>query len=103
VSSCEGPSKIESIVRKLEARTREALLELIGTVLSAVKLEDAAGWFDHAGYDQIEKTIPCRGPLKPGAAMIPQNRRNHARMRCLDILFETGKLLQPYCNRAGKS
>jgi hypothetical protein len=29
---------------------REALVEAIGRALSAVTIEDAAGWFVHAGY-----------------------------------------------------
>jgi transposase len=38
----EAFSKIKNIVRKAGARTREAL--------SAVTLEDVAGWFSHFGY-----------------------------------------------------
>ena len=45
-------SKIKGIVvRKAGARTREALVEAIGRALAAVTPEDAAGWFDHAGYE----------------------------------------------------
>jgi hypothetical protein len=29
---------------------REALVEAIGRALTAVTIEDAAGWFAHAGY-----------------------------------------------------
>ena len=43
-------SKIKHLVRKAVARTREELLEAIGRALAAVTLEDAAGWFAHAGY-----------------------------------------------------
>ena len=46
----EAFSKIKQLVRKAGARVREALLETIGRVLAAVTLEDAAGWFAHAGY-----------------------------------------------------
>ena len=38
------------MVRKVGARTREALVEAIELALAAVTLEDAAGWFVHAGY-----------------------------------------------------
>jgi transposase len=46
----EAFSKIKHLVRKAGARVREALVETIGRVLAAVTLEDAAGWFAHAGY-----------------------------------------------------
>ena len=46
----EAFSKIKSIVRKVGARTREALVEAIELALAAVTPEDAAGWFTHAGY-----------------------------------------------------
>ena len=46
----EAFSKIKQLVRKAEARTREALVEAIGRALAAVTPEDAAGWFAHAGY-----------------------------------------------------
>jgi len=46
----EAFSKIKAIVRKMGARTREALVEALAEALSAVTPEDAAGWFAHAGY-----------------------------------------------------
>jgi transposase len=47
----EAFSKIKALVRKEGARrVREALVEAIGRALAAVTLEDAAGWFAHAGY-----------------------------------------------------
>ena len=46
----EAFSKIKHPVRKAGARVREALVETIGRALAAVTLEDAAGWFAHAGY-----------------------------------------------------
>ena len=46
-------SKIKTILRKLGARTHEALLEAIEEALSKVSPADAAGWFDHCGY-QVE-------------------------------------------------
>ena len=47
----EAFSKIKNIVRKAGARTREALEEVTGEALSAVTLEDSAGWFLHCGYE----------------------------------------------------
>lgn len=43
-------SKIKNILRKLGARTHEALLEAMEEALSKVYAADAAGWFDHCGY-----------------------------------------------------
>jgi transposase len=47
----EAFSKIKNIVRKVGARTREALDEAIAKAMSAVTLEDVAGWFLHCGYE----------------------------------------------------
>jgi transposase len=46
----EAFSKIKNIVRKAAARTREALVEAISLAISALTLEDVAGWFAHCGY-----------------------------------------------------
>jgi transposase len=46
----EAFSKIKSLLRKAEARTREALLEAIGLAISAVSAQDARGFFEHCGY-----------------------------------------------------
>jgi len=43
-------SKIKTILRKLGARTHEALLEAMEEALSRVSSADAAGWFNHCGY-----------------------------------------------------
>ena len=39
----EAFSKIKALIRKAEARSREALLEAIGTAISALSAEDARG------------------------------------------------------------
>ena len=46
----EAFAKIKALVRKAEARTKEALVEAIGKALSAVTTEDALGFFEHCGY-----------------------------------------------------
>jgi transposase len=46
----EAFSKIKALIRKAEARSREALLEAIGTAISALSAEDARGYFEHCGY-----------------------------------------------------
>jgi transposase len=46
----EAFSKIKGLLRKGEARTREALVEAIGTAISAVTTKDARGYFEHCGY-----------------------------------------------------
>ena len=42
-------SKVKAILRKLKARTQEALLAAIRQALAAVTAADAAGWFAHCG------------------------------------------------------
>jgi transposase len=46
----EAFSKIKGLLRKVEARTREALVEAIGVAISAVTAGDARGFFAHCGY-----------------------------------------------------
>src|SRR5687768_18620347 len=46
----EAFSKIKAILRSIEARTQEALVEAIGQALDAVSPRDALGWFAHCGY-----------------------------------------------------
>jgi transposase len=46
-------SKIKNVLRKLGARTHEALLEAMEEALSKVTPADVAGWFEHCGY-QVE-------------------------------------------------
>jgi transposase len=43
-------SKIKGLLRKAEARSREALLEAIGAALSVISDRDARGFFEHCGY-----------------------------------------------------
>ena len=54
-----GLQQGQALVRKEGARVREVLVEAIGRALAAVTIEDAAGWFAHAGYwpqDQLMST-----------------------------------------------
>lgn len=44
-------SKVKGILRRIGARTREALLQATGHALDAVSQRDALGWFRHCGYD----------------------------------------------------
>jgi transposase len=44
-------SKIKNILRKLGARTHEALLEAMEEALCKVTPAEAAGWFGHCGYE----------------------------------------------------
>ena len=46
----EAFAKIKNLLRKVEARTREALVEAMGQALSAVSARDARGFFEHCGY-----------------------------------------------------
>jgi transposase len=46
----EAFAKIKSLLRKAEARSREALIEAIGQAISAVSARDARGFFGPCGY-----------------------------------------------------
>ena len=43
-------SKMKTILRKLKARTRDALTNALGTALHAITKQDCLGWFKHSGY-----------------------------------------------------
>ena len=43
-------SKVEGLLRRAEARTREALVEAMGTALPKVRAQDARGFFGECGY-----------------------------------------------------
>jgi transposase len=49
----EAFSKIEVILRRAEARTREALVGALGVAISAVSVQDARGFFEHCGYSAV--------------------------------------------------
>ena len=53
----EAFSKIKELVRKAEARTREALVEAIGSALSAVSAKDARSFFEHCGYRKSVQSL----------------------------------------------
>jgi len=43
-------SKIKAYLRRVGARTREALQEALAQSLETVTSQDARGWFAHCGY-----------------------------------------------------
>jgi transposase len=53
----EAFSKIKGLLRKVQARTREALIEALGAAISAVTAEDAAGFFEHCGYRRVGQLL----------------------------------------------
>ena len=50
-------SKVKGILRRVGARTREALVEATGHALDAVSRRDAVGWFGHCGYDIAHQSL----------------------------------------------
>lgn len=46
----EAFSKLKALLRKTAARSREALIEALGTAISAISSADALGFFEHCGY-----------------------------------------------------
>jgi transposase len=53
----EAFSKIKGLLRKGQARTKEALIETLGAAISAVTAEDAAGFIEHCGYRQVGQLL----------------------------------------------
>ena len=49
----EAFSKVKEMLRRAEARSREALIEAIGKALRAVSSHDARGFFAHRGYNLL--------------------------------------------------
>ena len=43
-------SKIKSILRRLKARTEEALINAVAKALDAITANDVKGWFESCGY-----------------------------------------------------
>jgi transposase len=46
----EAFAKIKDMLRQAGARTKDALVGVLGEALSAVSAQDARGYFEHAGY-----------------------------------------------------
>ena len=46
----EAFAKLKGMLRQAEAGTRDALVGVLGEVLSAISAQDARGYFEHAGY-----------------------------------------------------
>lgn len=53
----EAFSKIKGILRKIRARSREALVEALGVALNAVTDQDALGFFEHCGYRRSVRSL----------------------------------------------
>ena len=50
-------SKVKGLLRRAEARTREALIDAMGRALYAVTAWDARGFFEHCGYREAVQTL----------------------------------------------
>ncbi len=53
----EAFSKVKGILRKAQARSREALVEAMGSALRAVSSRDAKGYFEHRGYHLLDQPL----------------------------------------------
>lgn len=49
----EAWSKLKHLLRKLKARSRDALLEGVVTLMERITPADARGWITHSGYTWI--------------------------------------------------
>jgi len=50
-------SKVKGLMRKAEARTREALIEAMGRALDEVTARDAHGFLEHCGYRAVGQLL----------------------------------------------
>jgi transposase len=50
-------SKLKAVLRRLGARTTEALWEAMQVAVGAITRADASAWFAHAGY-----ALPAQAP-----------------------------------------
>jgi len=50
-------SKINSLLRRVQARTRALLIEAMGRALDAVTVRDARGFFRHCGYRPMDQLL----------------------------------------------
>ena len=53
----EAFSKVKSLLRKAEARSRERLVEAMGRALEAVTAKDTRGFFEHRGYRLLAQQL----------------------------------------------
>ena len=53
----EAFAKINKLLRKAAARSKEALIEAIAAALSAISAEDIRGYFQHAGYRLADQLL----------------------------------------------
>ncbi len=53
----EAFSKIKALLKKAAARTKGALVGAIAQALAAVTPEDARGWFEHSGYESLDRCL----------------------------------------------
>jgi transposase len=53
----EAPSKIKHLLRKIGARTKEALIEAMSRALAAVSAQDVRGFFVHCGYPALAQQL----------------------------------------------
>lgn len=53
----EAFAKIKGLLRKAQARTKEALIEALGEAISAVTAQDAWGFLEHCGYRRMGQLL----------------------------------------------
>jgi transposase len=53
----EAFSKVKGMLRRAEARSREALIEAMGKALCAISSRDARGFFEHRGYRLLAQQL----------------------------------------------
>jgi transposase len=59
----EAFSKLKTFLRRIGARTHDALQEAIGRGLETITAQDASGWFTHGGYPPGRQTTNPPGKV----------------------------------------
>ena len=54
-----GWAKVKSTLRRIAARTTEALEQALGPALDSISVQDATGYFRHCGYARLNQPALC--------------------------------------------
>jgi hypothetical protein len=65
-------SKVKEILRRVEACTREVLIEVMGQALSAVTVADTHGFFAHCSYRAMGRRYDRRSIAAPDSARLQE-------------------------------
>jgi hypothetical protein len=77
----EAFSKLKAFLRRMGARTPEALQEALGQALLTITTQDVLGWFRHCGYRSL-----ARGSREKGFTVAQAHPRDPAPENAIMLL-----------------